>query len=440
MDKSFSKLTKEEKIEWVAKRISSRPEEVIASLREFWYKDSQTQELLDNFSENTLSNFSLPFGVAPHFLINNKEYIVPMVIEESSVVAAASSAAKYWKERGGIFVETVSMRKEGQVHFIWRGDFAALQELFPLLTDQLRQDSGHLLTNMEKRGGGILNFAIIEFPEEPCYYQLKVQFDTCDSMGANFINTLLEQFALTLKHFFAERDNLPAELQTVEVIMAILSNYTPECIVRAEVSCPVSELGRINNTEAAVFAGKFHKAVRIAEMDVYRATTHNKGIYNGVDAVVIATGNDFRAIEACGHAYASRNGQYSSLSHCTLRDGIFRFWLELPLAVGTVGGLTSLHPLAKLSLEILGRPTAEELMKIIAAVGLVQNFAALRSLVTTGIQKGHMKMHLLNILKQLNADESEICAATRHFENEVISFSSVRSYLESLRSKEYRRN
>ena len=181
------------------------------------------------------------------------------------------------------------------------------------------------------------------------------------------------------------------------------------------------------------FAQRFYQAVRIAEIDPYRATTHNKGIYNGVDAVVIATGNDFRAIEACGHTYASRNGQYSSLSHCKIENGVFKFWLDLPLAVGTVGGLTSLHPIAKRSLELLEQPDSRTLMKIIAATGLAQNFAAVRSLVTTGIQKGHMKMHLLNILNQLKADQSEEVAAIEHFADEIVSFSAVREFLEKLR-------
>ena len=159
----------------------------------------------------------------------------------------------------------------------------------------------------------------------------------------------------------------------------------------------------------------------------------NKGIYNGIDAVVIATGNDFRAIEACGHTYAAKDGQYSSLSHCSIKDGIFKFWIDLPLAVGTVGGLTSLHPIAKRSLELLEEPSAQELMSIIATAGLAQNFSALRSLVTTGIQQGHMKMHLQNILNQLKATKDEELAAIEHFANEIVSYSAVREYLDKFR-------
>jgi hydroxymethylglutaryl-CoA reductase len=174
------------------------------------------------------------------------------------------------------------------------------------------------------------------------------------------------------------------------------------------------------------FAKRFERAVKIAKVDVNRAVTHNKGIFNGIDAVILATGNDFRAIEACGHAYAARDGQYRGLSSCSVKDGMFRFELSIPLALGTVGGLTNLHPLAKTTLDILGQPNASELMQIVACVGLAQNFGALRSLVTTGIQKGHMKMHLLNILNQLDANQEQIEHAKKHFVNKTVSFSAVR--------------
>ena len=188
---------------------------------------------------------------------------------------------------------------------------------------------------------------------------------------------------------------------------------------------------------AEIFAYKFEKALKIASIDTYRATTHNKGIFNGIDSVVIATGNDFRAVEACGHAYAARDGQYRSLSFCEVKDGVYRFWLDIPLAIGTVGGLTNLHPLAKRSLEMMGNPTANELMKIIATVGLAQNFAAVRSLVTTGIQKGHMKMHLMNILNHLEATEKEVKEAIIYFADKLVSFTAVREFLQLLRTAPY---
>ena len=176
-------------------------------------------------------------------------------------------------------------------------------------------------------------------------------------------------------------------------------------------------------------------AINIAHVDTHRATTHNKGIFNGIDAVALATGNDFRAIESCGHTYAARDGKYRSLSYAEIKDGVFRFWLDIPLSVGTVGGLTSLHPLARRSLEMLGKPSADELMMIIAATGLAQNFAAVRSLVTTGIQQGHMKMHLMNILNHLEATEKEAILVLSHFKDKLVSFTAVRDFLTVLRSK-----
>jgi hydroxymethylglutaryl-CoA reductase len=436
MVKSFSKLSKEEKLAKVTKeRWAEAHSEMEAVLKRFWYQDSTTQELLDSFSENTLSNYPLPFGVAPNFLINGREYIVPMVIEESSVVAAAASAAKFWKERGGISVKIQDTVKVGQLHFEWWGDAQRLESLLPQIKEKLKEDVAALTQNMVKRGGGILDMELVKFPEEPHYYQLRVQFETRDSMGANFINSVLEAMGQSLVGHLESLPGLEEKERKVRILMAILSNYTPHCIGRAEVSCPIEDLGCVNGYEAEEFAYRFCKAVRIAEIDPYRAATHNKGIYNGIDAVVLATGNDFRAVEACGHAYASTGGRYKSLSHCRLEEGRFVFSLEVPLALGTVGGLTTLHPLAKWSMRLLGDPSARELMEIVLAVGLAQNFAAVRSLVTTGIQKGHMKMHLLNILKQMEASQEEIEGASCFFEDQVITYSSVRKFLEHARKE-----
>jgi len=219
--------------------------------------------------------------------------------------------------------------------------------------------------------------------------------------------------------------------------MAILSNYTPECLVKSEVECDVSCLiyaDEINDPE--YFAWKFEKAVRIAQVDTYRATTHNKGIFNGIDAVALATGNDFRAIEACGHAYAARSGKYRSLTDVDITNGKFRYSLTVPLSMGTVGGLTSLHPMAKFSLQLLNNPTAEALMMIAASVGLANNFGTIKSLVTKGIQVGHMKMHLLNILNSINVSEHEKKLAIAHFDNRKVSFHSVNKFISEIRKEE----
>lgn len=430
----FSKLSKAEKVNWVVQNFLPNAPEAEQDFMGFCHPDAELQNVLDGFSENTITNFPMPYGIAPNFIINGKTYAVPMVIEESSVVAAASSAAKYWMTRGGFRAKVLSTLKLGQVHFTWQGDFAKLQSVFEDLRKQLLTDAADITCNMEKRGGGVVDIELLDFSAiEPDYYQLKVTFETCDSMGANFINSVLEQFGSTLQLFVQEHPIFDMNERKADIIMAILSNYTPQCIVRAWVECPVENLS--DKDDAAYFAEKFRKAVRIAQIDPHRATTHNKGIFNGVDAVVLATGNDFRAVESCGHTYAARDGQYRSLSNCTIENGIFKFWMDLPIALGTVGGLTKLHPLAKRSLEILGNPNAEELMEIVAATGLAQNFAALRSLVTTGIQKGHMKMHLTNILNHLGADERETTAVVKHFADKVVSFTAVREFLEMARAK-----
>lgn len=433
----FSKLSKMGKIRWLVENFFKDPELVMRELMSYWHHDEEQQKLLEGFTENTITNYPMPYCVAPNFLINGRTYVVPMVIEESSVVAAASSAAKFWLERGGIKTEVLGTKKVGQVHFTWPGNLEKLQSVFPELETALRKDAAPITANMEKRGGGIVDIQLVDMSsEEEGYYQLKATFETCDSMGANFINSVLEQFSKTLDQFLASHPVFEEKERDLTIIMAILSNFTPECLVRASVECKIEELGTFaGGMDARTFASKFYKAVRIAHLDPYRATTHNKGIFNGIDAVVLATGNDFRAVEACGHTYAAKDGQYRSLSHCTIDKGVFRFWLEVPLALGTVGGLTSLHPMAKRSLELLGNPSAEELMQVVAAVGLAQNFAALRSLVTTGIQSGHMKMHLTNILIQLGASEKEAAAIREMFRDKTISFTAVREALENLRSE-----
>ena len=423
----FSSMRKRDKIKWIAKNFFKDPEVVIKELSSYWHSNDEQQKILDGFSENTISNFPMPFGVAPNFLIDGKTYCVPMVIEESSVVAAASASAKFWMDRGGFKTEIVDTKKLGQVHFLWYGDKKDLFENFVNAKIQMMEDTKEIASNMKKRGGGILDLELVDFTEQKKnYYQIKASFETCDSMGANFINTCLEQFAQSLSGFYQE---LTGQENCIEIIMSILSNYTPECLVKAWVECPIEQLGDFKNgMTAEIFARRFNDAIEIAEIDTYRATTHNKGIYNGIDSVIIATGNDFRAIESCGHTYAAE-GSYSSLSHCSIEDGIFKFWLEVPMAVGTVGGLTSLHPIAKRSLELLENPSAKELMSIVASTGLAQNFGAIRSLITTGIQQGHMKMHLQNILRHLDASDEEYEKANLYFKDRVVSFGSVRNFL-----------
>ena len=430
----FSKLSKEEKIKWIADQYFSTPTEAIALLKNYWNTDEKIQKLHDEFIENTITNFYIPLGVAPNFLINGKYSTIPMAIEESSVVAAAAKAAKFWSTRGGFKATVINTEKIGQVHFIYKGDVSKLNLFFAQNKNKFFSETESITTNMQKRGGGILDIVLKDKTDLlPNYFQLHATFETKDSMGANFINSCLEQFSKTLKEEANHYDLFTETEKAIEVVMSILSNYVPNCIVRAEVSCPIADLEEKHITNPLEFAEKFVQAVQIAEVEPYRAVTHNKGIMNGVDAVVLATGNDFRAVEAGIHAYASRNGKYSSLSHAKIENGVFTFWLEIPLALGTVGGLTSLHPLVKLSLEMLEKPSAKELMQFVAVAGLAQNFAALRSLTTTGIQEGHMKMHLNNIINQFEATDEERILIQKHFKKNTVSHSAVVSFIEGLR-------
>jgi hydroxymethylglutaryl-CoA reductase len=431
----FSKLSKEKKIDWIAQTYFSEPERATELIKSYWNADAKLQQLHDDFIENTITNFYLPLGIAPNFLINGKYYTVPMAIEESSVVAAAAKSAKYWSERGGFKTTVFNTEKIGQVHFIFNGDKEKLKIFFNTIKVKFYEDTNATTANMQKRGGGIVD---IDLKDKTSvlenYYQLHATFQTKDSMGANFINSCLEQFAKTLKREAVAYADFTSEEKDIEVIMSILSNYVTNCIVRIEVSCPVADLAEKNILNPRDFAEKIVKAIRIAEVEPYRAVTHNKGIMNGVDAVVLATGNDFRAVEAGIHAYASKDGHYTSLSHAKIENDIFSYWMELPLALGTVGGLTSLHPMVKLALEMLEKPSATELMQIVAATGLAQNFAALRSLTTTGIQEGHMKMHLGNIINQFDATIKERAIIESHFESTPVSHAAVVTFIENLRN------
>tara|TARA_B100000524_G_scaffold88066_1_gene41102 strand:- start:825 stop:2177 length:1353 start_codon:yes stop_codon:yes gene_type:complete len=431
--KGFSKLSKEAKIEWITNEYLNGDDQYIKFLKSYWHNDSKVQKIHDEFIENTITNFYIPFGVAPNFLINGKVYCIPMAIEESSVVAAASKNASFWMKRGGFKSKVISTTKIGHVHFAWYGNFKVLKKFISSIKHKFFEESQEVTKNMNERGGGILDIEVINRADlEPNYYQLQAKFETCDAMGANFINSLLEKFSKILEREL-HQSNLTKKEKKIIIIMCILSNYTPECIVRCEVNCSVDDLSDDPNVNSIEFAKKFQQAIHVANIEPYRATTHNKGIFNGIDAVVIATGNDFRAVEACGHTYASKSGQYKSLTNVEIKDGKFKFWIDLPIAVGTVGGLTSLHPMVKFSHQLLGNPNAEKLMEIIAAAGLAQNFGALRSLVTTGIQKGHMKMHLLNILNQLKASKEEIEKIKDYFKDKVVEHSAVVNFFNELR-------
>lgn len=431
--KGFSKLSKKEKINWLVSSYFKDDSHAENILKQYWNSNESLQNLHDEFSENSISNYYLPFSIAPNFLINDKKFTIPMTIEESSVVAAAGKAAKFWMKHGGFKAEVINDEKIGQVHFFYHGNKKTIIEYFDFIKPILFRETESITKKMKSRGGGITGISLIDKSSQLTgYFQLFATFKTVDAMGANFINSCLEEFANIFKNSTQLYKAEKLKKEEIEVVMSILSNYVPNCLVKTEVSCSVQDINSLepNTTD---FANKIIQAINIANLDIHRAVTHNKGIMNGIDAVVIATGNDFRAIEAGAHAYASRNGTYQSLSNAYIKNNDFYFELTLPMAIGTVGGVTNLHPLVKLALKILGNPNSKELMKIIASVGLAQNFGALRSLVTSGIQKGHMKMHLINLLNKYELNEEEKKLAIAYFKNRTVSSSSVDSFIRNLR-------
>ena len=427
----FSKLSRDEKISWVSKNFLDNSNEFEDILNKYLNDDKDIQSIHNSLSENAISNFHLPYSISPNFLINHKNYCVPLVTEESSVVAALSNSSKFWYDRGGFKSKVISKIKTGQIHFKYNGNAENLGKFINDNEDRLIESTDRITKKMRERGGGISKIRLVNKSAElKSYYQLHVDFETIDSMGANFINSCLEIISKEFHQLLNDSPQFKESEKKIEVIMSILSNYTPECIVESSLECKIDNLGNIDGMSSEEFAFRFKNAFDIADIDINRAVTHNKGIMNGVDAVLISTGNDFRAVEAGIHAFASRKGKYKSLSECTIIDNIFKISLRIPLSVGTVGGITDVHPMVKLSLKLLNSPTSDDLMKIICSVGLAQNFAAVKSLVTTGIQKGHMKMHLINLLIKQNATKDQIDKSEEYFRDKEINSESIKDFLD----------
>ena len=427
----FSKLSRDKKISWISKNFLDNSNEFESILNKYLNDDKKIQSIHNSLSENVISNFHLPYSISPNFLINNKNYCIPLVTEESSVVAALSNSSKFWYDRGGFKSKVLSKIKTGHVHFKYDGNAESLEKFIIENEHRLIESTDRITKKMRERGGGISNIKLVNKSKElKSYYQLHVDFNTIDSMGANFINSCLEIISKNFKELLNDSSKFKESEKRIEIIMSILSNYTPECIVESSVECKIDDLSNIDGITSKEFALKFKNAFDIANIDISRAVTHNKGIMNGIDAVLISTGNDFRAVEAGIHAFASSKGMYKSLSECTIIDNIFKIKLKIPLSIGTIGGITDIHPMVKLSLKLLENPTSDKLMNIICSVGLAQNFAAVKSLVTSGIQKGHMKMHLINLLIKQNATKDQINKAEAYFKDRDINNQSVKDFLD----------
>ncbi len=422
----FSSLSRDDKIR-LAASFTNDPSAFTSMMQLFWGTDPEIRNPVPEISENVLSAFCLPYSIAPNFLINNQHYMVPMVTEESSVVAAASAAAKYWWTRGGFHCHVSQMLKPGNIHFMWKGSPQKIREFIHDIHSGLRERVRVFESSMQNRGGGIQEIKLHDMTKTlQGYFRLEVLFDTVDAMGANFINTCLEN----MSQYIQEQAIVQGISEDIEIIMSILSNYTPECLVQCSVSCSLKSLEEDSlGINGADFAHRFTTAIKIAAVDISRAVTNNKGIFNGIDAVMIATGNDFRAIEASGHAWAARKGGYQGLSKTEMNNNQFTLSLEIPLSLGVVGGLTTIHPMARASLALLGNPDARKLMMVAASAGLANHFSAIRALITRGIQKGHMNMHLSNLLIQAGANQNEKEKAIEYFKDKTVNIVAVRDFI-----------
>ena len=363
---------------------------------------SVNQEIGEIQIENFITQYQIPEGLAMNYVINGKEYIVPMVTEEPSVIAASSHGAGIIKRSGGFKAKIHSRLMMGQVVLENVDDAKILVNQLQTQISTLIEVANQAHPSIVKRGGGAreIEFRILA----PDMVSVDLFVDVQEAMGANILNTMLEAVAAKISEQY-HRD----------ILMSILSNYATKCLVTATCEIPTDILGK-NGIDGKNVAQKFAQASRLAQLDPYRAATHNKGIMNGVDAVVIASGNDWRAVEASCHAYASRDGQYRGLSSWEIQDAKLVGKITLPLPVGAVGGSIGIVPLAKLNKQLLTFENAKELETIIASVGLAQNFAALYALVTEGIQKGHMRLQLKSLAKSIGANEQEITRVINELE------------------------
>lgn len=396
----FYKFTMIDRIATVAQwgNLSAQEQSVFFGLSGLSVQDA------DNMVENAIGIFGMPIGVATNFYINGRDYLIPMVIEEPSVIAAVSKAAKAARSGGGFMAKSSEPIMIGQIQLLDLPDIWEAAQIIQAYKAALLDVANDPNSTIVKLGGGVRDIETRPFDQTRIGPMLIVHVlaDVRDAMGANAINTICERLAPQLENLTGGRANL-----------RILSNYTDQRTSSAACRIPAESLTTEDYSGHEVVA-RIVEAAAFAEVDPYRAATHNKGIMNGIDAVAIATGNDWRAIEAAAHVYASRNGHYSSLSQWWQNEnGDLEGRLTLPLAVGIVGGATKAHPTARVALKILGVSSARELSEIMACVGLAQNFAAIRALATEGIQRGHMSLHARQI--------AMAAGATGNLINEIVA-------------------
>lgn len=417
----FSKKSYQERLELLKAQALLSPERQ-ASLE----KDEQMSvTVADQLSENVVGTFSLPYSLVPEVLVNGQEYTVPYVTEEPSVVAAASYASKIIKRAGGFTAQVHQRQMIGQVALYKVANPKLAQEKIASKKAELLELANQAYPSIVKRGGGARDLHVEQIKGEPDFLVVYIHVDTQEAMGANMLNTMLEALKPVLE-----------ELSQGQSLMGILSNYATDSLVTASCRMAFRYLSR-QKDQGREIAEKIALASQFAQDDPYRAATHNKGIFNGIDAILIATGNDWRAIEAGAHAFASRDGRYQGLSCWTLdleREELVGE-MTLPMPVATKGGSIGLNPRVALSHDLLGNPSARELAQIIVSIGLAQNFAALKALVSTGIQQGHMKLQAKSLALLAGASESEVAPLVEQLiADKTFNLETAQRYLENLRS------
>lgn len=383
----FSKLTREERFQRLL-ALGALTAEDVFYLRRGGIQDTS---LADKLIENVVGYFQLPLGVATHFCIDGRDYVIPLAVEETSIIAALSKTAKWIRQHGEITTSIQGHCILGQIQLANVANFEQFSKIIienkRFLIEKANED---VAATMVRRGGGVIDLEVRELPRPDGGVMAVVHLfmDSCDAMGANIINQVLEYLKTPIEHLTGE-----------QVTMCILSNLNDQKLTTAEV--------KIHHIDPAL-GERLEEASLFAEIDPYRAVTHNKGVMNGIDPVLIATGNDWRAVEAGIHAYAARSGTYQAITRWRYRDNTLHGEFKAPVIVGTVGGVTSLHPTASLCLRMMGIESANQLSRVIAAVGLVQNLGAIRALCTEGIIQGHMKLHIDNLLIGAGATDSEM--------------------------------
>lgn len=375
----FAKMTTKERLQALTERGILHPQQAAT----FVNSGALPLEIAENFIENCVGGFSLPLGIATNFLVDGKELLIPMAVEESSVIAAASFGAKLARSGGGFTSEPAECIATCQIQFTTAENFP-LEENFKRAAPQLLKIAEDCHPRLSMRGGGVVGMELRIL--KPGYNVIHLHLDTREAMGANIVNTVAEEVGRRLEQFI-----------DCKVGLKILTNLTLQRVTK--VNCIVAkEVLETQGFSGSEVVDRICAAWEFADLDPFRATTHNKGVMNGIDPIVIATGNDWRAVEAGCHAFASVTGKYKPLTRWWKNsDGDLQGKIEVPIAVGTVGGVTNLHPTALGALKLLGNPPSKELACIMAAVGLAQNLSALRALGCEGIQKGHMSLHDKNL-------------------------------------------